>query len=431
MLELDFSLVWRDERVKYVQEHLNEDETFSTSELNTISDYILWGRDRQTGQNGLQEGLDLASKWNQSSSKIESLDALIESPTFNESMLRGPSDPPMKVQREVFSRSLTRKNAPAHLLPDFETLWRQIDETEFLVQQYELDHQKRKSPIRETLLGRFAPPEIDTLKSRARQLSPYHFLKLKRELVDLRTQQYILRDSYAQTLMSNPTPSYEVQEPPSFGEEVELRPFNFVDRGVLFEKIWRLDRFPEPKDFSEEELNEISKLLWRPGHQLQEWRYFDFRDREQLYTMFNMRDELENAADTGSNFEQFKRILDCYVALAQLEPMHRRLLDLKLSKASNQVIVDKINKEFGRKYSSNYISTLYVQKCLQGICDAATHHFDVMQNIFFPENFKICKDCGRALLLNETNFVKRARSSDGFSPRCKACEKIKRQGGRK
>lgn len=97
MLELDFSLEWRDERVKYVQEHLNEDETFSTSELNTISDYILWGRDRQTGQNGLQEGLDLASKWNQSSSKIESLDALIESPTFNESMLRGPSDPPMKV----------------------------------------------------------------------------------------------------------------------------------------------------------------------------------------------------------------------------------------------------------------------------------------------------------------------------------------------
>jgi hypothetical protein len=133
MLTLDFSLVWRDERVKYVQEHLNENDKFSTSELNTISDYILWGRDRQSGLNGLQEGLDLASKWNQSASKVESLDALIESPTFNENSLRRPTDPPTKQIRTVFSRSSTRKNAPAHLLPDFEALWRQIDETELIV----------------------------------------------------------------------------------------------------------------------------------------------------------------------------------------------------------------------------------------------------------------------------------------------------------
>ena len=49
-----------------------------------------------------------------------------------------------------------------------------------------------------------------------------------------------------------------------------------------------------------------------------------------------------------------------------------------------------------------------------------------MENLCFPENFKQCKDCGEVLLMDEISFVKRSRSKDGFSPRCKRCEKIKR-----
>ena len=430
MLKLDFSLVWRDERAKYVQDHIHDSDTFSVAELNTISDYILWGKDRSSGLNGLQEGLDLNSKWNQSDSKVESLDALIESPTFNENTLRRLSDPPTRQTRVVFSRSQARKNAPSHLLGDFESLWKQIDETEFVVQTYELLNQKRTTPIRDSLLGRFAPPEVEALKARAKSLSSFHYLKLKRELVDLRTQQYILKDSYSQTLMSNPTPNFNVQDPPSFGDEVELRPLGWIQDEQLRWKVWRQDRFPEPKDFNEEDLKAISRLIWRPRHQNQESEFFDFGNREHLYTYFNVRDELENASDDGSNYEGFKFMLNCYVALARLEPIHRRIMDLKLRKESNQLIADKINKEFGRKYSPNYISTLYVQKCLQGICDAANLHAEIIQNIFFPENFKTCKDCGKTLLLNENNFVRRARSNDGFSPRCKACEKLKRNGGK-
>lgn len=428
MLKLNFSLVWRDERADFVAKNIHDTDTFSVAELNTISDYILWGKDRQTGLNGLQEGLDLNSKWNQQDSKVESLDALIESPTFNENSLRRPTDPPTKNVRVVFSRSQTRKNAPSSLLPEFETLWHQIDETEFIVQTYELLNSKRTTPIRDSLLGRFAPPEVETLKRRAESLTSFHYLKLKRELVDLRTQQYILKDSYSTSLISNPTPNFEIQEPPSFGDEIELRPLNLIGDEILRRKVWRQDRFPEPKDFNEKDLLALSTHIWRPKHQNQ--KFFDFRDRNHLYTFYNMVDELENASDEGSNFEQFKFILDSYVALARLEPIHRRIMDLKLRRESNQLIADKINKEFGRKYSPNYISTLYVQKCLQGICDAAALHAQIIENIFFPENFKTCKDCGRTLLLNETNFVKRARSHDGFSPRCKSCEKLKRNGGK-
>jgi hypothetical protein len=54
----------------------------------------------------------------------------------------------------------------------------------------------------------------------------------------------------------------------------------------LFKKIWRRDRFPEPGDFNEEDLKEISKLLWRPRHQSKQ--FFDFGDKNHLYTFFGM-----------------------------------------------------------------------------------------------------------------------------------------------
>lgn len=427
MIQLDFKLEWRDERAEYVRQHVANASNLSSSDLTSLSDYILWGKNRETGLNGLQEGLDLNSKWNQSSSQIESLDALIESPTFNENSLRRPTEPPTKVQRVVFSRASTRKNCPSHLLGDFEALWRQIDETELLIQTYELQQGRRKTPIRDDLLHRFTSADIEALAHKASTLSSYHYLKLKRELVDLRTQQYIMRDSYQSTLLSNPTPNLELSDPMSFGDEIEIRPLSPTFDPLLFRKIWREDRFPEPSDFNDADLSQISALLWRPSSPF----YFDFCNRDHLYTLFGLWHELENASDEGSNYKLLKQMLESYKCLAHLEPIHSRILALKIRKESNQLIADKIEAEFGRHYSPNYISTLYCAKSLQGICDAAAMHRQIMENIFFPENFKVCKDCGRTLLLNENNFVRRQRSNDGFSPRCKACEKLKRKENQK
>ena len=52
-----------------------------------MADYLLWGKDEH-GKNGKQTGLDLKSKhgtWDDS--PAESLDALMEQPTFNEAAL--------------------------------------------------------------------------------------------------------------------------------------------------------------------------------------------------------------------------------------------------------------------------------------------------------------------------------------------------------
>ncbi len=206
-----------------------------------------------------------------------------------------------------------------------------------------------------------------------------------------------------------------------------MRPLNLIYEEDLFAKVWRTDRFPEPNDFNESEIKTLSQYLWtKDSNEF----FFDFGNRDHLYTYFNMIESLEDANEESTNFELFKRILNSYASLARLEPIHRIILDLKIQKKSNQLIADTINKQFGKKYSPNYISTLYCAKSLQGICDAALLHRQIIENLMFPENFKTCKDCGRTLLLNETNFVRRQRSNDGFSPRCKACEKIKRKGSK-
>lgn len=90
-LKLDFSLSTREERQLFLEQYLTSD-VFDKyppdeDELSTMADYLLWGKDEH-GKNGKQNGLELKSKrgtWDDS--PVDSLDALMEQPTFNESAL--------------------------------------------------------------------------------------------------------------------------------------------------------------------------------------------------------------------------------------------------------------------------------------------------------------------------------------------------------
>jgi hypothetical protein len=56
-------------------------------ELSTMADYLLWGKDEE-GKNGKQNGLELKTKhktWDDS--PVDSLDELMEMPTFSEAAL--------------------------------------------------------------------------------------------------------------------------------------------------------------------------------------------------------------------------------------------------------------------------------------------------------------------------------------------------------
>ena len=101
-------------------------------------------------------------------------------------------------------------------------------------------------------------------------------------------------------------------------------------------------------------------------------------------------------------------------------------MDLKLKKNPNQKIADFINQKFQKTYTANYISTLFKQKIIGEINAAAAYHEELIRNLFFPENFKNCRVCGRTFLISTKNYCRKSRSKDGFSNRCKECDRDER-----
>lgn len=434
-LNLNWEITLRSDRVNFARDYLNAIPfTPTEDELETISNYILWGKNSTNEKDGparlKDEGVFLDSKWNGSSIELESLDELKESPTFSENDLRPLDAPAPKRTREIFSRKEARELASPLVLETLEAIWDQIDTIELLLNYYELDHGRRKNPPRQQLLLRFEPEKIEALRARASTLSQFNYFKLKHQLVELRQQQYTYQDSYKHTIIPlKMRPYQEMGTPSEFGADISILPLGVVrvegKHAKTFGKIFRGDRFPEPEDFSPEELNFISRFLWKP---VESKKVFDFGNEEHLYEMFGIWRDLEDQAVESESTRLFLETAKIYIQLAHLDPKEELILELKIRGKSNQEIQDAVLHKYGHKYQLNYISTLYCKKILGKIGEAAKFHREVCENLSFLENFKKCKDCGRSLLLNERNWMKRKRSNDGFSPRCKCCEKIKRIG---
>ena len=124
------------------------------------------------------------------------------------------------------------------------------------------------------------------------------------------------------------------------------------------------------------------------------------------------------------------RTLEYYIERAELSELQQHILDLKLKKVRNVDIAFEVNKKWGKSYTPNYISTIFRQRIIPKINEAAAHHEQVVSNLPFEEEFKTCTGCGRTLLRNADNFTRKARSKDGFTSRCKACEKSARLGNK-
>ena len=439
-LKLDFSLEFIDERTNFVQEYVNQpqfkDKPLSKEETETISNYILWGKRRDDGKNGVQRKefeIDTKSKIWSGSENVESLDALIESPTFDENTIMRPGEVRTKITRTVFSREDARAQIDASLLPELESLFRQIDETDLIINFYDLAHNKRKNPPREELLARFTEEEQERFKAKAEKLTQHHYLKLRHLLVELRQQQYQFKDSYSNLLMRDPSQSRFQQNPkdqePVFDVDIPVFPLGTKIPGYISEKLFQpLDQVV-PQNFSEKELEQVSHLIWSHRERPKDG-YFDFFELEHIYNALLQIEDLQDAADRetlNKATENFLNTLRYYIEIAELSEVQREILDFKIKGVQNQQIAAVINSKYGKSYTVNYISTIFRQKILPAIIEAVQYHLRVCENLFFPEEFKECNTCRRLLLRDSYNFVRKGRAKDGFTNRCKRCDKADRE----
>ena len=440
-LQLDFKLTTTDERANFLNEYLTRPEFISRppteDELETMGNYLLWGKDPITGLNAKQAGIcDIETKhgtWDKNSN-VESLEGLMESPTFNETSLLMGDAAPIKTKREIFSRKEALAKCPDYLLETLTNLFREIDQLDLAINYYELAHDRRKNPPRDSLLNAFTEEERATLQEEATHWNQYKYLKKRHQLVELRREQYTLRDSFAPTLLVEPSvfPSL-VNNNPQIDCDIEVLPLGTKNKTQVAGLVFRKWENLVPSNFTEENLQHISDLYWakqkyKPTAQQQ---YIDFRDLEHVYQMFQLFFELDDAAvdaEVESSLPDLMATLTFYIEQAELTELQREILDMKLKKVKNTDIALDVNKRWKKSYTPNYISTIFRQRIIPRINEAAAYHEKLVGNVFFEEEFKTCTKCGRTLLRDTDNFTRKARSKDGFTARCKKCEKEIRDG---
>ena len=189
----------------------------------------------------------------------------------------------------------------------------------------------------------------------------------------------------------------------------------------------------DPDALNDQQLQTINKLVWSKKNS-QAQRKFDFRSLEDVYQLYLFKEELNEQIERDLNSHNFEtnqldliKTLNFYEQIADLTEPQLEILRLKEQKVKNQEIADYINRKYGKSYTANYISTIFRQKIIVKINEAAELHRETIENCFFPENFKRCTECGRILLLDSRNWVKKSRSKDGFQSKCKRCEKKQRK----
>lgn len=473
-LNLDFSIQSITDRKAFIDTYLQTPQ-FKTlpptkEELETIANYILWGKEEDGKSLVQKKQIQIKTKnstWT-SQSNLSSLDELFESPTFNEFQLSPLYETHYTAQKETFSRSNALRDAPPHIKIELQKLFRQIDTLDLLINFYELKTGKRKNPPREALLQEFSNSEQLALQERSTHLRPYEYLKCRHELVELRKSQFTFRDIYKTPIMRRTLPVVTREERPALLSEIQVYPFGLMGKTPIRQKVFRPLREISPLDFSEEELQKISDLYWGLQKEKKEISksFLDLEKLEHLYRVLeefqnffreegrqeiffseetqnffnqNLDKEVEVSTSAGasqisqskpsSDFNEDNYIGDLintvvfYIKETDLTDIQKEILDLKLRKVPNQSIATYINGKYGKNYTANYISTIYKQKVIKQTCDTVRRHREIIENLWFPEEFKVCTRCKQSLLKNTDYFIKKSRTKDGFSSRCKKCDK--------
>ena len=245
--------------------------------------------------------------------------------------------------------------------------------------------------------------------------------------MELRREQYTLRDSYRPSVLPKIFVSYsEKDDRVIWGENIQVRPIGVLQNNPTSEKIFGED-FPNPKLFGEKEIRKILEDFYDLA--AQERVFFDFCEEEHVYQLINFYEELEESAareDFWGLTGKLLKTFEWYREKANLTEAQELILDLKMKKVKNQEIAARVNREFGKNYTTNYISTIFKKNVVKGICRAAKYHREIVKNLGKVKAFKVCNTCGRTLLICEDNFMKKANSIDGFAAKCKSCDKKRR-----
>lgn len=243
-IQLDFSKSSLSDRLEVAAQYAHSN--LSAKNCKHIADYILWSRDENGTCISKDENFELSSKW--SASQPDSMEATMEAETHIPNFHTVGEIPPTLVRKQKFSRA---EALASPLAPHFKVLFDEIDRLDVLIA-----FAMGKEP-REELVNRMEPSCLFALRAKAAKLSPKELQRARHDLVDLRTEQYELRDSYKPQLRNAKQPL----------GKVELAPLEIEPLGLWVEPTTTLGKFlwaeePTPPN-NEEDRRRLAQALKR------------------------------------------------------------------------------------------------------------------------------------------------------------------------
>lgn len=409
-LNLNFNLATKAERTTFIEDYLQGvNFTPTPRELEQMSDYILWGDRKENAKS-------IKLKSFRPTKKVESLEFILDTEHCLDVLQIHPLNykSPYIHQTPVFDRDDALSKAPDDLKQSLIDLYHRIDETFFLIELYKFNHGKRKEFPKTSLL----PDEITRLEQRVSSMSIYTYNRLRALLLQLRNEQFIIRDSFAPQIhpavnLTNDTED-ELSDPTNNKEKLYyIKPVMPPEdcqylKDILFNPL----ELPTPADLDENDLTILTYCLWQIDPS--DYKFcIDFSDYQMIRTFITKAIELPPDSD-------ILFILKFYIEATPMPLAYRTLIYAKMEKKTNVEIVELIQEIYDYAYAPNYISTMLTQAC-KWMAKFSLYHREVLENLFFPENFKTCISCGKTLLRCEHNFVHRSRAGDTYEGRCKTC----------
>lgn len=395
---LDFTLETSDERSAFLQS--KDLSKLTKKEIELCGNYILYGKDKSNnpeidGTSCVDRGeVQIKTKFGSYDKKEPvSLDALLESPTFNESQLQ----PKPTIYKKV---KPTIDKEKAKDVPGMKELWEQIERAQNL-----LDENTGKKERSEG----------------TRELSIKEIYYLKHHLIELRRQQYYLMDSAFPTL----PPAQNHGQFHSHITDLQMN-YPIFPRGTMREETdtgFKEPRLEKNLSVAATDIEEEIRILSEKDRP-----YFDFRNKEHIYQLIINYWDIKAAIEfiPDSPLWNLLWTLDFYIEKANLSEQQLLIVRDKKLRLLNKEIAQHLQEELGIYHQENYISTIW-NKVTGLIADAAELNYDEWLMKGYDKAWKKCNTCNKELLRDPRNFVRKAKSADGLTHRCKQCDKTARR----
>ena len=346
MIKLDYSLETPEERKQLVEQIIAENENLSDAYLEVLADYLVLCMEKQEKK---ERKLLTDNRMTTVNKRETSFEGLV-------SQLENGED-------GIYNMITNNKNT--------------IFQPKVMITKADVEEIPGMKQLREA---------IKLWETKLKNASGREAYIIKTAIIELRKDQYVLKNSY--------------RKPIIFNKLIRSRHQTPLDDGFSFDK----DGYIIPEGVSLVDPKVCSTILCNYSSMKAD-AYGDF-ERDLYYLM-----------------DDFDKVV---AAALEDYPLYDKIVEGKIDGLQNVQIQEIIENEFGVKHSVEYISSLWRNKIPKLIASEAEDRILYWYYLNKEKGkYKRCSRCGEIKLAHNKYFSKNKTSKDGFYSICKKCRNSK------